>query len=248
MFESSKIALKFPEEKIPLLPGLNDDQEVRGVIALHLELTLFCDNDVDKFKENVYEVLNDLEISDPEVQDRVVKCLDKYQDFLKKLIAHLHEKGKVKDAAKGTWEYLAQPYIYYDDDECYWCVDLDKLYEGDAKYDDINLYEGQVVIIFNPTEKNGRLLVDTTGVKVRTAADQGGMGGMMQQFQQQLLQASSCTCNQNPCTCGAGGFDDDDEEEAAPENPFEEWDTLMARANDRDVILVYQDGELAMRF
>lgn len=248
MLESSKIALKFPEEKIPLLPGLKDDHEVRGVIALHLELTVFCDNNVEKFKENVYEVLDDLDINDPNVQERVVNTLDKYEAFLKTLIAHLHSKGKVKDPAKGTWEYQAQPYISLDEHENQWVVDLDKLYAGDAKYDEVNLYEGQVVIIFNPNEPRGRMLVDSTGVKVRTSNDQS-QSAMMQQFQQNLMNASTCTCNQTPCTCGAAppsGFDDDDDE--VPENLFDEWDSLMSKANDRDVILVYQDGSEVMRF
>ena len=259
MLKSSEIALKFPEEKIPMLPGLENDNEVRGVLGLHIELTVFCDNDVEKFKEAAVEVLDDLNITEPEAQERVGKCLDKYEAFLKTLIAHLHEKGKVKGTSTGNFEYKAQPYIFFDDEEAYWHVDLEKLQDGDAKYDKLNLYEGQVVCIFNPTVRNGRLLVDTTGVNVRVGLTDHSQQGqsqsqMMQQFQQNLMNASQCTCNANPCTCGSAppaGFDDDDdddEETAPPENPYKEWDDLMSNANDRDVILVYLDGELDKRF
>ncbi|MBC8553457.1 MAG: hypothetical protein H8D23_27900 [Candidatus Brocadiales bacterium] len=250
MLQSSEIALKFPEEKIPLLPGLENDHEVRAVIALHIELTVFCDNDQTQYEENIPEVFEDLNISDEDTQERILAVLAKYEAFLKTLIAHLHSKGKVKDPAKGTFEYRAQDYIYYDEKEGYWFVGIEELQALEAKYDDLNLYDGQVVIVFNPTTVNGRMMVDTTGVKVRTAHD-GTRSQMLQQFQQQLAAASQCTCGNTPCTCGAGappGFVDDDEEPEEPENPFEEWDELMSKATDRDIILVYKDGELDMRF
>ena len=248
MLKSSEIALKFPEEKIPLLPGLENDHEVRAVIALHVELTVFCDGKKKEYKKNIPEVFEDLNISDEDTQKRILAVLDKYEAFLKTLIEHLHSKGKVKDPSKGTFEYRAQDYIFYDEDEGYWFVDIEKLQANEAKYDDLNLYDGQTVIVFNPTVRNGRMLVDTTGVKVRTSVG-STKSQMMQQFQQQLAAASQCTCGNTPCTCGAGvppGFVDDDEE--GPENPYEEWDELMSKATDRDIILVYQDGELSMRF
>ena len=241
MLKSSEIALKFQEEKLPPLPGLDSILEVRGVIALHLEKTLFNEHSPDKYKKNINTVLDDLNILDTDRQLEVIKMADKYDAFLKTLIGHLYEAEKQKIVAEGTFEYPKKRYIYFDKDDDQWCVDVETLQEGDARYDNILLNEGQVIYLFNPTEDSSPLIVRTGEVKIREHDN-----SRMNMMHQMLIQVKNCTCNKTPCTCGAvTGPTDEDEEE---EKQYEEWDILMEKAKDRDVILVFQDGEEIMRF
>ncbi len=246
MIESVSISLKFPEEQIPALPGLGDDNEVRAVIALHLEKTLFCEGDQEQFESHIETIFEDLCIDDEKAQKNILNMLAKYESFLVTLIGHLYEQGKKKVAEEGTFSYPIGKNAYQDKDDNYWKIDIDRLQKNEADYDDVQLSDGQTVFVFNPTVKDGRIMVHSGNIKVRTWED-GTHGGMINKLQAHLLANSQCSCGNTPCTCGGAiaALPDDDEE---PVNEFEEWDNLMKKANDRDVILVYRDGEEVMRF
>jgi hypothetical protein len=244
MLNSSETAKQYPDEMIPGIPGLNTDDEVKAIIAMHLEKTVFQNHDENTFQSAVEQIFEDFGISDKEDQERIKRVFLMCSEILPTVVQYLQREALGKDknsTEKGTFEYPAQPYIYYDDEECYWCVDIEKLQEMEAKYDNIDLSSGQIIFIFNPTERRGRLIVDNTGMKVRTAEE----SGLLQNMQAMLAMSAQCTCGNKPCTCGSGNQNQLDDDSS---NEFEEWDKLMSKANDRDVILVYQDGEEAMRF
>lgn len=243
MKKSSEIAFKFKEERLPPIPGLENDQEVRAVIALHLERTMFSGGDTNKFKEAIDDILEDFGLDPDEARKRILSVLEAYGSFLKTVIGQLHEGAKKKAAGIGSYSYKAGRNIYFDNDEFAWVVDLERLQESEAKYDDVNLFEGQVIAFFDPKAKDPVLNIHKGDIRVRTAYD-NMHSAAVSSIQQKITAAAQCTCGNTPCTCGA--IPDDTEEE--PKNEFEEWDKIMSKATDRDVILVYQDGEEKMRF
>jgi hypothetical protein len=74
------------------------------------------------------------------------------------------------------------------------------------------------------------------------------MQAMQQLAQAAQQQMNACTCTDpTNCTCGAvTGPPEIDEPEDAED--YTEWDKLMEKARDRDVILVYREGTLYLRF
>ncbi len=71
-----------------------------------------------------------------------------------------------------------------------------------------------------------------------------------QQLQQAMQQQiAACTCGTpNACTCGAITGPPPETEEDTDGEDYTEWDALMEKAVDRDVILVFREGELFLRF
>ncbi len=245
MIESAKISLKFPEDQIPVLPGLADDNEVRAVIALHLEKTLFCEDDQEQFESHIETIFEDLCIDDEKTQKTILNMLSKYESFLVTLIGHLYKQENKKVSEQGIFSYPVGRYAYQDKLDNNWKIDIDKLQNSEANYDDVKLNDGQTVFVFNPTVKDGRIMVHSGSMKVRTWEDSSN-NGMINKLQAHLLANSQCSCGNTPCTCGGAIAALPDDEE--PVNEFEEWDNLMKKASDRDVILVYRDGEEVMRF
>lgn len=239
MLKSSEIVLKFPDRDIPPFPIFDKDIHIRAMIGLHIEKTLFCDGNETKYKKNIPKLLSDLNITDKPIRKKIKEAVETYEEFLITLLEVLHKTAVTRVAEEGTFEYEAADYIYYDDDDDLYNIDLEKLQDDDAKFDNILLTVGQIIFIFNPTDKKRKLIVKVGDVKIREHEPSLGI-------QQLILQQIQCTCKQNPCTCGAvkpiSAPDADDAEE------YREWDTLMTKARDRDVILVYREGEEVMRF
>jgi len=249
MIESVNIALKFPEERIPALPGLENDTQVRAVIALHLEKTLFCEGDEDLYKSHIENIFDDLNIVAQETKDTIIGILETYQGFLETLVSHLHAQGVQKIKEEGTFSYELGKHAYFDNDEYKWKLDIEGLQKGEADYDSIDLSAGQTVFIFNPTVKrDARIIVHSGDLPVRTSVSGAYQGAQVSKLQAHLLANSQCTCNVTPCTCGASiAAAPLDDEDGTEENPFEQWDKLMMDATDRDIILVFNDGEEVMR-
>ena len=157
----------------------------------------------------------------------------------------MREREKIKDKALGTFTYDdKKDFIYYDEDDGNWCVDLEKLQNRQAKYDNIDLYTGQVIIIFNSEAIGKPITVRTDKIEIPENNDNSTIQQLLSNMQLMGHQIQNCTCKQVPCTCGA----------VTPPQPVKEddkyleWANIMGAALDRDVILVYQDGELKMRF
>ncbi len=245
MLVSCKVAMELEDSQIPPLPFANSEHEVRALVALYFEKNEFSSSQP-QFKKNVNTVLRDMNIPEQD-QKRLKSVFEDYYQFIETVVNYIKKTASNSKTEKGTFKYPKKNYVYYDNVEELWFVNLEKLHNSQTKFDNINIFVGQVVFIFNPTERDGKIIVSKDEYKVRVYGA-NTPAQVLQNWQQQLVQASQCTCGNTPCTCGAGLPNAPDEEKGSDESVYEKWDKLMQNTRDRDIVLVYQDGVEKMRF
>ena len=227
MRESIEIVKKFDETLMLPIPGFGDEVDTRALCAMHIEKNVLA-KDMEDFYKGVREILTKFN-RDVSMSEKYIEIMSSYSELLEKIISKLYNSGK-ELASKGRFFYPKEDYVYKDDTRGVWGINLKALQKEEAKYDGVNLFSGRVIIKFNPIRKNDNILVDNTGMEIREGAeaDVHAIREMVQKY------------------IGVPASKDPDEDKKIVD--YSSWDELIHSCKDRDIVLIFKDGDEIKRF
>lgn len=224
--------------------------QIRPALALYFEEEVYGGSE-----EHFSVVLQQMSVPKEE-HEGVIQFYKKNKTFFERIIAHRQE-AQAKQRDKIFHYRPTEKFIYWDEDELAYSVDLDKLQE-EAKYDHFDVYTGRYLVIFNPTKSYEEITVDTRDVKIpeqneefmHQLAQQAGLAPNVQQMQQQLqqLQQQQSQGNQQQIQQLQQQIQQAQQQDDEEEEEYELWSEIIDGLKGRDELLVIEEGEITARF